>query len=137
MENLDTLGLLHAPEVVFLYESFIQSLSDMLISLGAPQKCTLCTCCGTNECGMFSCDEGIRKFLHSASSAYLERMEKSCKAYFAFLDQLEQAGGYDIYTAEQALTVEFPYLANHPEEAKYTMAAWLAAWTAKQSLKIQ
>lgn len=50
---------------------------------------------------------------------------RAAKTTFPTWRSYPQKGGYDLYSAEVALQVEFPYLSSHPAHTKLVMAAWL------------
>lgn len=123
-------------EALFLYGDFLRDLAAELIRRNPAQKCTLCTFANTRECGLLDapCYAGVEEYLLQCSSAYHKKMRLYCQAYFAFLDELQERGGYNQYEAENALKAEFPWLASHDEYAKYAMASWMHQyWVRKEA----
>ena len=72
-----------------------------------------------------ACRNSAEKYLLKRAAAYHQKMEVCCKAYFAYLDELQKQGGYSQYEAEDALKAEFPWLSSHKEYAKYAIASWI------------
>lgn len=113
-------------EAIFLFGDFLSDLAQNLFSTEGTGKCALCVHQGScSKDGFRSCLEGIEQCLLSHAAAYHTRMEECCHAHFSYLDRLQAQGTYDLYSAEQALKEEFPYLLSHAAYAKYIMASWL------------
>lgn len=112
---------------ISLFCGYIHDLAANLLGLERAQRCALCaytaSCDGTTV--IPPCCEGIEKKLLESSAGFLADLDACCQNYFSCLEELSQKGGYDLYTAEEALQEEFPYLSSHPAHTKFVMAAWL------------
>lgn len=130
-------GKTHAPkegyasseeaEALFLFGDFLRDLATNLASRGPKEKCGLCVFSNDSVCGDLgrSCYDGVEQYLLRQAAAYHQEMEACCKAYFAYLDELQKQGGYTQYEAEEALKTEFPWLSSHEGYAKYAVASWM------------
>lgn len=96
------------------------------------EKCALCVFTNTPACERMAppCYNGVEQYLLKRAAAYHQKMEVCCKAYFAYLDELQKQGGYSQYEAEDALKAEFPWLSSHEEYAKYAIASWIQKYWA-------
>lgn len=112
---------------ISLFCGYIHDLATNLLGLERDQRCALCaynaSCDETTV--IPPCCEGIEKKLLESSAGFLANLDSCCKNYFSCLEELSPKGGYDLYSAEAALQVEFPYLSSHPAHTKFVMAAWL------------
>lgn len=114
-------------EAMFRFGDFLWGLASELLSCRPEEKCLLCVYGGDTECGdpFPACYTGIRTFLFQRATVYREEMDKCCKAYFTYLDSVHDKKGMNSYMAEDALKVEYPWLSDHPEYAKYAIALWM------------
>ena len=119
-------------EALFLFGDFLRDLATNLASRGPKEKCGLCVFSNDSVCGDLgrSCYDGVEQYLLKRAAAYHQKMEVCCKAYFAYLDELQKQGGYSQYEAEDALKAEFPWLSSHEEYAKYAIASWIQKYWA-------
>lgn len=114
-------------EVMFRFGSFLSDIASHICSEAPEIKCRLCVRRGAdkkNAC-LFGCYDGVTEYLSGKAALYQTRLESCCKRYFEYLDQIHTSKDYDLYSAEEALKTEFPYLTSHPEYAKYAMASWM------------
>ncbi len=114
-------------EAIFLFADFLSDLASHLCGETPDVKCHLCVHREADDKRVcqFGCSVGITEYLLINAALYHAQMEPYCKNYFEYLDHINNSGKYDLYSAEDALKTEFPYLASHPEYAKYAMASWM------------
>lgn len=114
-------------EALFLFGDFLRDLASNLACRNSAEKCALCVFTNTPACERMAppCYNGVEQYLLKRAAAYHQKMEVCCKAYFAYLDELQKQGGYSQYEAEDALKAEFPWLSSHEEYAKYAIASWI------------
>lgn len=114
-------------EFLFLFGDLLRNLASNLAGRDPKEKCSLCVFSSTSACGNLgrSCYDGVEQYFLRQAAAYHQEMESCCKAYFAYLDELQKQGGHTQYEAEEALKMEFPWLSSHEGYAKYAMASWM------------
>lgn len=107
---------------------FTGFLNDLAVHLSTDEgKCAVCNRWeGCTQSRLSPCYQGVKEFLLAKAKAYQDSTRECCDIYGAYLDKLQAQGGYTCLTAEQALVEEFPYLAEHREDAKYAMGIWMA-----------
>ena len=82
-------------EALFLFGDFLRDLASNLACRNSAEKCALCVFTNAPACERMAppCYNGVEQYLLKRAAAYHQKMEVCCKAYFAYLDELQKQGG--------------------------------------------